>query len=361
LSIKNNFAVNIYITIEPYLKDILEDPPVPQDERPQYQNQSSGYLQFRNLNQGIIIRNTQSPTINELDANTKQYLNTGFTITMWTKFLDKTSEGTLFNFGNPFRMDDTAFGFALETYVIKGNEMPLQNGLYGQTEGDYIGGFGFSNTAQGTWRQIFRNGSTPDVETFSNLQTEYSPFFPYSGMHSVPNENFFETTDTERFVRLVVRENDGRLRGSHVGMPFMCRRRGLPQFGYGQDFHSQLELDSNDPSNYAPYDHAYGLMTNTLIPYNPDEWYFICATYNPSIPEDGSHEQVDQQVVPYVDDLSLNKDFWLNHIITGEVPEDDESPNPTNLNYVAFSNFGNKCKVEIISRSDLLRARGFRS
>ena len=54
---------DIYNTIEPYLTDILEDPITPQDERPEYVNQSSGYLKFRNLNQGIVIRNTNKDFI----------------------------------------------------------------------------------------------------------------------------------------------------------------------------------------------------------------------------------------------------------------------------------------------------------
>ena len=47
-------------------------------------------------------------------------------------------------------------------------------------------------------------------------------------------------------------------------------------------------------------------------------------------------------------DLSYNPDFWLNHV------------NPFNNNIVANSGYGNRCKVEIISRTDLLRARGFK-
>jgi len=252
---------DIYNTIEPYLRDILEDPIVPLDERDEYENESSGYLQFRNPNQGIIIRNTQSPFIDEINSNTKNYLTTGFTTTMWTKFLDKTSEGTLFNFGNPHRMNTTAFGFSLETYVIKGNEKPTTNNLAGQTEGNYIERYGFTTDLQGTWRQIFRDGSSPN-NTFDGLITDGD----YSGEHQVPNEGFFSDTDTERFVRLVVKETDGKIRGSHIGMPFMKKREGLPEFG-SQDYFT----DSNIP----PYDHAYGLMTNTRIPEDFNEWYFI--------------------------------------------------------------------------------------
>ena len=56
-----------------------------------------------------------------LNPETKDYLTTGFTITMWVKFLDKVSEGTLFNFGNPTR-DENPFGFKLETYVLNKND-----------------------------------------------------------------------------------------------------------------------------------------------------------------------------------------------------------------------------------------------
>ena len=41
-------------------------------------------------------------------------------------------------------------------------------------------------------------------------------------------------------------------------------------------------------------------------------------------------------------------EFWLNHLD----PETGAS--------VADSGYGNKCKVEIISRTDLLRARGYK-
>ena len=300
---------DIYNTIEPYLRDILEDPIVPLDERDEYENESSGYLQFRNPNQGIIIRNTQSPFIDEINSNTKNYLTTGFTTTMWTKFLDKTSEGTLFNFGNPHRMNTTAFGFSLETYVIKGNEKPTTNNLAGQTEGNYIERYGFTTDLQGTWRQIFRDGSSPN-NTFDGLITDGD----YSGEHQVPNEGFFSDTDTERFVRLVVRETDGKLRGSHIGMPFMARRQGVPEFGYGEDFHTVQTEDLNDPYGTIPYDNALGLMSNTHIPYNPNEWYFICATYNPTVEEDESHGDVDNSNTNIVNNLSMDKDFWRNHI-----------------------------------------------
>ena len=100
--------------IKLYLKDIDEDVSELEDSRPKYTNKSSGYLKFRNLNQGIIIRNMDTTYVEGLNPNTKDYLINGFTITMWVRFLDKKSEGTLFNFGNPTR-ETNPFGFKLET------------------------------------------------------------------------------------------------------------------------------------------------------------------------------------------------------------------------------------------------------
>ena len=87
-----------------------------------------------------------------------------------------------------------------------------------------------------------------------------------------------------------------------------------------------------------PIDFYGNSVIHQLYPNIPtedlNEWYFICATYNPSVVEEGS-------------DQIFNKQYWLNHV-------------NQNNKIVAFSNLGAKCKVEIISRSDLLRARGFK-
>ena len=55
---------------------------------------------------------------NDVDSDEQDdsFLKTGFTITMWVRFLDKISEGTLFNFGNPTR-ETNPLGFKLDTIV----------------------------------------------------------------------------------------------------------------------------------------------------------------------------------------------------------------------------------------------------
>ena len=50
------------------------------------------------------------------------------------------------------------------------------------------------------------------------------------------------------------------------------------------------------------------------------------------------------------DDLNLisNSDYWRGNI------------NPNDGSYTHYSGYGSKCKVEVISKSDLLRARGYK-
>ena len=240
---------------------------------------------------------------------------------MWVRFLDKSSQGTLFNFGNPLRASDP-FGFMLETYVINGDSQPLRAGVQGMVEGEYLNGFGSTNQ---TWKEIFQNGSFPG-----------SGFDNGSGRMN-PDEDFFLNSDSERFVRLVVKDYDGRLRGSHVGKKFMARRAGLPEFGMF-DFYTDTGL--------SPYDHAYGLMTNVRIPTDFNEWYFICASFNPTISEDLSHEE------GLYDEFKYDEQFWNNN----KLPNYSSLPSE----HVVNSGYGTKCKIEVISRTDLLRARGFK-
>ena len=318
---------DIYNTILPYLTDLLEDDVTPQDDRPVYQNQSSGYLKFRNLNQGIIIRNTNNDFIDGLDPNnptwlTSDYSNllslgterekinfilqnpgTGFTITMWVRFLDKVSSGTLFNYGNPTRPENP-FGFTLETFVINKNDE-------------------FSNSQ--TAEQLVTNNSY------------------LSG-----DKALFTTTDSERFVRLQVREYyhggnenyDAGIRDSHVGFE-----------GYRKFSWNPPELNAENPS--FDDDRLFGA---THIPEDFNEWYFICATYNPIVIEPTDDTTDAENPVSIYSAYQENPDFWMNHINPNINGNDAILPH----DYTKFSNYGNKCKVEIISKTDLLRARGFR-
>ena len=146
-------------------------------------------------------------------------------------------------------------------------------------------------------------------------------------------ETFIVETDEEnqRYLRLVVREEDNGeggmvdgIRDSHFGIDGQPRldtingTGGLPA----------LEHDSNYASNY------------TQVPIDLTEWYFIVANYLPSVDEDNSEFDLE----------SVNQlpEYWQWNYSS------------ENNSYTSFSNEGAKCKVEIISKSDLIRARGFR-
>ena len=216
------------------------------DNRPLYENKSSGFLKIRKPNQAIILR---APGDAELEfQKNNSYLVDGFTITMWVRFVSKTSEGTLFNFRNPLEVD----------------------------------------------------GEGIRLETRTNLDS---------------NGNY------KRWIRLAVREQDGTLRDNHWGTPQRGRRTAN---------------QSSPIEEYAVTDiHQLYPQVSTD---NLDEWYFVCATYDPLILEDDGASQ----------DFLNDKQFWLNH------------RNPSTGDLEAKTSFGAKCKVELISRSDLFRARGFR-
>jgi len=220
------------------------------DTRPEYENISSGYLKIRHPNQAIIIRNAES---NNIGLSTWEA--DGFTITMWVRFLNKVNSGTLFNYGNPFRVNDP-HGFMLETFVLR--------------EGDVDGAPG----------------------------------------------DLFQDTEYERFARLVIREDSTTLRDSRM---------------YRSDStNNVLSIENMISTNDSRiYDFAH-------IPVDLTEWYFIVANYNVDIDEDNS----------YNNEYNSDPDFWKwNRNIDGS--------------YTHYSGYGAKCKVEIISKSDLLRARGY--
>ena len=98
--------------------------------------------------------------------------------------------------------------------------------------------------------------------------------------------DLFIDSESERFVRLVVRDHEdrreydsGRLYDSHIGIPGLPRNHYfVPEFGasaYGASYNVGSELY---------------LLTHTRIPVDFDEWYFIVASYDPTINEDGSFD-----------------------------------------------------------------------
>ena len=103
---------------------------------------------------------------------------------------------------------------------------------------------------------------------------------------------------------------------------------------------------------------------------NLEEWFFVCATYNPNVREIASfggagtfgpygnmsdfhnsnpNEFEKPGTLGFTNSNTHVKDelFWLGH-------------KGADGGIASFVTYGNRCKVEVISRSDLLRARGYR-
>ena len=204
---------------------------------------------------------------------------------MWVKFVSKTSEGTLFNFGNPLNTEEelsnNAYGFRLDTKVNKYNDKYYR----------YI-------------RLIVRDW--------------------HDGLNYKLRDNHFGTTGLTRFSQRSVGWAANTVYGAH---------------GFYDDYNNTVYEDTGRPRSYYPNIHEAFPQIPTD---NLDEWYFICATFNSNITEIGYDES---QNYGSLGDVRQNTQFWLNHV-NEDGPIDD-------------SGLGAKCKVEIISRSDLLNARGY--
>ena len=254
-----------------YLGDVDNVITTLQDRRPEYENVSEGFLKIRQPNQAIILRAPDDGLL-EFQKN-DSYLVDGFTITMWVRFVNKTSEGTLFNFGNPLESDGV--GFRLDTKV-----------------------------------------------------------------------NEFEGK-SYRYLRLMVRDKDGYFFDNHWGVSGMSRFDHRSFGGNANTVHGAYGFrDDGSAIAYYPQIHQAFPQISTD---NLNEWFFICATYNPNVLE-RNRATVDNPDITYNNQFPYlsNKEYWLNHV-------DYESGG-----IVAFSGEGARCKVETISRSELLNARGYR-
>ena len=388
------------------------------DERPEYEEKAPGYVKIRNLNQSVIIRNQEGSDVGLIGENENLpiWLETGFTVTMWVKFLTKKQGGTLFNFGNPLRQKNPK-GFMLETFVIHKDSKVREDKLY--TWGDYInchheGAYDPALLEYCIQKEVYSDGAT---------EYDWSEWFAIG-------HTFFKDSDYERFVRLVVRENPtetyprGALRDSHTGVtfgqegyiakrirtadPYECNTLPLDDC---DQYSNMDDLKTRDASNNVPnfngtiptaplwtlgnaryegYDeeHYYPnkILAHTRIPMDFNEWFFIVANYNPNINEDssvtyrGDCNPTDPNAAsaPGTDcapnaatSLKYASDFWRWNVERGGyVLNAGDALLDSNDNLSAGDAIGSfthnyclgaKCKVEIISNSDLLRSRGYKT
>ena len=314
-------------TLNTYLGDVDNVVEEPFDERPEYVNKSTGFLKLRKLNQAIIIRSNTD--INSLEKESTgqvaqnahrtsllqrtgpSWMVDGFTITMWVRFTDSTTTGTLFTYGNPFLLDEPAF--RLETLV----RQPGDVYLISTTSGD----------------------TTYPEQTFIKPY-RIARLVVWDTNHSAQEPKLYESSFPRNYTRGYVSNDpvDGGVGRYSSGRPrvFKSDTSGRADYGLGvNDVFGRTALEQY-PDNRAFCNYTH-IPTDDL-----NEWFFICATYNPNKLEEQTFS------IPFDDfDATRDKQIWLNH------KEIDGT-------FTSDSQLGAKCKVEIISRTNLLLARGFK-
>ena len=324
---------------------VVEEVP---DSRPEYENKSSGFLKLRRLNQSILIKGTgETPSFGN-------WTQDGFTITMWVRFLNTTGGGTLFTYGNP--MMKTNSSFRLETKTVQAGDILTYAG------NDY------------TYKRARRI-----VRLVVWEDKRESPLF----QESVANETFapFPAASYERKMGVMYDSSapydfqpdtfvDNLIPGGDL--------RGFPK---RPTWLAQMPADLIERSYNKM---SYNFLQYTDIPTdNLDEWFFICATYNPIIREALTHPNIDTSLTSYPfftygspnimrEGLSPEalEEFYYTYTtqifpqFTGNTHIKDElmwlNHKDRYGEVVSNSGYGNRCKVEVISRSDLLRARGYK-
>ena len=396
------------------------------DERPEYEEKAPGYIKIRNLNQSVIIRNQEGGDIGLIgdDENSPKWLDTGFTVTMWVKFLTKKQGGTLFNFGNPYRKNNPK-GFALETFSLHADGQVKENTPY--TWKEYIdckteiSAFVSGDPGDDDFNEEFLEhfNYCKDLQVYADTDTpdDYDEVFK-------ADHDYFEKSDYERFIRLVVREAPsdeyprGAIRDSHFGTtkgkegsvakrnktadPYVTENltneddpvtrtetNSLPNFNGTIPTAPFWTLGNAENENYDRGHYLFQkiLQTYTRVPIDFNEWFFIVANYNPNIDEDTSltyRNPVDEttgETLSCADagncgpnaltSLQYYSDFWRGNVNRGGyvLQEGDPILDINELlqvgdsigSFTHYSGYGSRCKVEFISKSDLLRARGYKT
>lgn len=281
-----------------YLKDIDFAPPSEiLDSRPDYEFTSQGYLEIRNMNQAVVVKKgegTDDVGINKMITLETGVNPPGFDIPgedIWADILGYSSTGFI-------------DGMQIPEYLIKGFTLTQWVKFKDKVNGGTLINFGnpmLENNPHG-----FR------LETFTIGENDYE---------NPDTDTFFTENDRERFVRLVVREKDMTIRDSNSGKTF----------SNGSVMNRVNTFQDGNLLNVNPFQY-------TRFPLVMDEWYFVCATYNPL-----TNEEDNTGYSTYLND----EYYWLGHKqLDGTIVEQ--------------SGYGTRCKVEIISQSDLIRARGFK-
>ena len=301
---------SLYTELTNYLSDINK--PVQGemvDDRPEYENKSEGFLKIRHLNQGIIVRKQE-----------------GVDIGLERETLIPTTHPLFPQIGT---IPDVA-----PSYLIDGFTISIWVKFLDRTNKGTL--FNYGNPLRSKDPRGFR------LETYVLNKNEYPErggeftWGEIAEQNYTGNQPFFQNNDYERFIRLVLIDhydsdggnNSGKIYDSHIGIPGFSRRNYIPEFG------------SSNPSTPYVIGNEYDLLTHTRVPIDFNEWYFVVANFNPYVNDDYN--------IAVNNNFQQNSNYWNGNV-------------GLNNQYTHYSGYGSKCKVEIISKSDLLRARGYKT
>jgi len=389
-----------------YLGDVDNVVQVIPDQRPEYENKSSGFLKIRKPNQAIILRNSNDMLEFQKDNS---YLTDGFTITMWVRFVGKTGRGTLFNFGNP-TSTESPYGFRLET--ITREDAGVYRRMVRLVVRDHL------STVNGTGKVYDSHFGTVSVNRYDtnidfntgNAKVFYKSHSSESGY--TIEENAFKahtqipTNDLNEWFFICATYNPGILEDESLSGTYYDDYKNNKQFWLNhidpaeeiadntlfQNFtigtltgprNLSIETSYNDVSLPIHNDITLGedgtdTYVITIVDDNGNEYsnfifgksgspesgydligYFIGPPYDSGTDEaneiyndlygEGAEVQVSVGVQTTPPSPSILTQEWDSLINTEDV-----------ATMVANSGFGARCKVEVISRSDLLRARGYK-
>ena len=229
---------------------VVEEVP---DSRPEYENQSSGFLKLRRLNQSILIKGTgDTPSFGNWEQD-------GFTITMWVRFLNTTGGGNLFTYGNP--MMRTKSSFRLETMTVQEGDSIDQGGI------DYVYAKPRRVIRLSVWED--RREDPWWQEKLSNGEMDWASTVPWERRMGYLYDNSVPYDfQPETFVDGLIPDNDS---------------RGFPK---RPTFHAQMPASNMVRNNSARSPYIENFLQYTNVPTdNLEEWFFVCATYNPNVRE----------------------------------------------------------------------------
>ena len=321
-----------------YLGDVDNVVEEIQDERPEYENKSEGFLKIRKPNQAIIIRDINGGEL-EFQKN-DSFLTDGFTITQWVRFVGKTGRGTLFSFGNPYKIE-SRYGFRLETITMLDNQDidrrmvrlvvwdHIQNKLYDSN----IPGIGNRDRYNTVLNDAvaYRLGSTDsrfwdhaiiptdDLNEWYFICATYDPTIDEDDSFVYAEENNFLKNKQFWLGHYSVPDPSITSQGTYIG-------------------DNQIEVSAGDSDIFG---NLVGANIGVTI-----------STDDPPIQFSGTVTNFVNSIITFstttFDTSVLVDNTTVNFIIT--YPQI----------HVSRSGYGARCKVEVISRSELLRARGYK-